>query len=223
MFSTDTKLKPSYWTSDFYQVAEDGDTKHRVEVEIYTGLGISEPEQAGWYVYCNGRAVLTADKTEKTGWSKSGLNVRYHNQFSHFRGYVYFKSDNAGVLPWTTTKADIDETSPLYKQVLQKMVEQGRPVIDFLNALDKEKQLSDRERVFTKLLKKAQLENLSKEMAAAKFDYDLPPRKVKEKMTLVSFQRPSMEVKELMKEKGCASPQELGEDLFDDAYERYIG
>jgi hypothetical protein len=40
----------------------------KVSVRIVAGVGPSNPPDAGWYVVCNGRVVLAADRTEVTGW-----------------------------------------------------------------------------------------------------------------------------------------------------------
>lgn len=60
-----------------------------VSIKILAGLAPKgKPANAGWYVYCNGRMVLYADKTETTGWGTN--NVRsYHPSLASFRGYVF--------------------------------------------------------------------------------------------------------------------------------------
>ena len=60
-----------------------------VLARIYAGLGRSNPSDAGWYVICNGRLVLSAEKSEKTGWGWQTAEMdatsgtpRFHNQFA---------------------------------------------------------------------------------------------------------------------------------------------
>jgi hypothetical protein len=113
-----------------------------VTVKLYCGLGESDPVMAGWHVFCNGRLVLEADKTDVTGWGeKHETRVPvFHPQFNNFRGYAYFDSDDAGRLPWNTTKTGMDTDSPVYRAVRPQMMKLMRPVIDFLNRLKEEKE-----------------------------------------------------------------------------------
>lgn len=109
-----------------------------VDVVLAAGISGSEPSEAGWYVFCNGRLVLGPDQTNLTGWGEGrGRTIpRFHTQFSRFRGFAFFDSDRADLLPLTTTKVGVDTTSPLWRATRQQMIELTRPVIDFLNALD---------------------------------------------------------------------------------------
>ena len=57
-----------------------------VYAEIVVGLGPSSPSEAGWYISCNGRVIVSADQSKQTGWdtiSDDGV-PKYHNQFSRF-------------------------------------------------------------------------------------------------------------------------------------------
>lgn len=109
-----------------------------IDVVLAAGISDSEPSEAGWYVFCNSRLVLGPDQTNLTGWGEGrGRTIpRFHTQFSRFRGYAFFDSDRADLLPLTTTKVGVDTTSPLWRATRQQMVDLTRPVIDFLNALD---------------------------------------------------------------------------------------
>ena len=77
---------------------------------------------AGWTVVCNDRAVLSCDRSEMTGWGEAGV-PKYHTQFIAISGIVEFQSQDAALLPTTTTKRGIDASSPLYLQVKNKMRE----------------------------------------------------------------------------------------------------
>ena len=83
-----------------------------------------------------------ADQTLTTGWGEGdGRTIpKYHNQFARFRGFAFFDSDNTGLLPWNTTKTGVDADSPIFRAVRLAMITLMRPVIDFLNKLDKEKE-----------------------------------------------------------------------------------
>ena len=112
-----------------------------VEVVLVAGLGSSEPQQAGWYVFCNSRLVVDADQTNLTGWGEGrGRKIpRFHTQFSRFRGFAFFDSDRTDLLPLTTTKVGVDKNSRIWRATRIDMIEMTRPVIDFLNLIDWER------------------------------------------------------------------------------------
>ena len=111
-------------------------------VRLWCGLGRSEDAKlSGWHIFCNGRLVLEADKTDVTGWGSTfGAKIpRFHPQYNHFRGYGFFECADAARLPWNTTKTGVDLDSPIYRATRQRMGILARPVITFLNALKSEK------------------------------------------------------------------------------------
>ena len=107
-----------------------------VQVAIITGLaervaGKWNAERAGWYVLCNGRAVVFADKTEMTEW---GLRLpRFVSKYRGFIGIVLFFSQDPEKLPWTTTKRGLNQESAILQIARSKMATQAKPVISFLN------------------------------------------------------------------------------------------
>ena len=112
-----------------------------VQVNMYAGVSESAPQEAGWYVFCNGRLVLGPDRTNTTVWGEGGGRrvPSWHTQFSRFRGFTFFESEDASRLPWTTTKVGVDGNSPIWRAVRRELVVITRPVIDFLNAIDWER------------------------------------------------------------------------------------
>lgn len=77
-------------------------------------------ERYGWFVVCNDRIVLAADKTDRTVWGHDGFNV-WHPQYNFMAGFVFFSSDDQTLLPWATTKRDLDPSSPLYRRAVERM------------------------------------------------------------------------------------------------------
>ncbi|AEM49542.1 ATP-binding protein [Stenotrophomonas maltophilia] len=121
---------------------EDGDATSAVKLTLYAGIADSSLKEAGWYIICNGRQVVGADKTELTSWqSEVGGHTlpAAHGQFSRFRGYAIFESDNAKALPWNTSKSGIDSESKVFQSARMEMANALRQVIDFLNELDAER------------------------------------------------------------------------------------
>jgi hypothetical protein len=91
-----------------------------------------EVERQGWYVICNDRVVLAGDKTDKTVWGNDNFQV-WHPQYNGFAGFVFFSSLNQAKLPWTTTKRDLDDSSPLYRRTIAKMKELTVDFIKYSN------------------------------------------------------------------------------------------
>ena len=117
----------------------------QVDLRIVAGIGPDRrpAAESGWYVYCNGRLVLKADRTALTGWGTAGLSgdgvPAWHPQYARFRGFVFFTSDSPAALPWTTTKTEIDESSDVYRNALIKMRSVIRSFTTFTNELGEER------------------------------------------------------------------------------------
>jgi len=104
-------------------------------------------ERAGWYVFCNNRAVLAADKSEATGWGSAGL-PKYHSKYNGFIGLLFFQSTDPLLLPWRTTKRGVNADSLAYQRIRADMAAAARPIITFLNDMypsDIPEELSERE------------------------------------------------------------------------------
>lgn len=94
--------------------------------------GATEAETAGISVVCNDRVVLLADRTLKTGWGDGGV-PRYHPQFRAIAGLITFTSNNAGKLPISTTKRDLDVGSDVYLTARKAAMEGLKTFTDFTN------------------------------------------------------------------------------------------
>lgn len=94
--------------------------------------------EAGWWVFCNNRLLLVADKTAETGWGNGAAS--YHPQYRLFRGYVYMSSLDAALLPWNTTKTGVDADSRVWRRVQALMVSALVDVQALLNRLKRERE-----------------------------------------------------------------------------------
>lgn len=90
-----------------------------------------EPTPYGWYIICNGRVVLAADKTEISGWGK-GL-PKWHQQYAGFIGVVVLSAKNASDLPLTTTKRSVDQASGIFQKAKQEIKKISRAWVDYTN------------------------------------------------------------------------------------------
>lgn len=107
-----------------------------VSCAVIAGLYIPEGKffsasQAGWYVFCNGRAVAFADKTEMTGWGN--FLPTFQPKHRPFLGLVFFTAEDPENLPWTTTKASINQESAIWQHSLRIMSSIGRQVTTYLD------------------------------------------------------------------------------------------
>ena len=116
-------------------------TGAEVEMQLYAGLSSGEEgdeeidtddpalftgaDAAGWYVFCNGRALLFANRGRLTGWGEEV--PRFHPQFRRFRGFVYLTGDSAA-MPWNTAKTTVDEDSEIWAQTRRHLVRRAPQV-----------------------------------------------------------------------------------------------
>lgn len=114
----------------FVELADEGaDTD---DPDRFTGANL-----AGWYVVCNGRMLLFADKSRLTGW---GVEVAdYHPQYRRFRGYAYLSGSSAA-MPWNTAKTAVDEDSPIWQLVRNEIVTALREARTVMNRMKSEVQ-----------------------------------------------------------------------------------
>jgi hypothetical protein len=115
-----------------------------VSVEIIGGMAAAPPEgeepedsidrdrRYGWYVVCNGRIVLAADKSSDSGWGTEEW-PQWHPQYAGFMGIIMFNASNALALPLTTTKRSIEDSSEIYRRARPRMRELTRKWIDYTN------------------------------------------------------------------------------------------
>jgi hypothetical protein len=200
-----------------------------VTARIYAGVGRSNPTDAGWYVICNGRLLLGADKSEKTGWGWDSTEMdaasgtpRYHNQFARFRGYVLFDSADAGRLPWNTTKTDIDRDNAIWLDARETMAGVMRPVIDFLNLVDSESDLPEPERLLTVALAGAQTRSIADVKKEQRFRYPESPRRPRPRTITIQFRKERERVAALQEAMGTNSARDTGDAAFEEAYSRYV-
>lgn len=88
-------------------------------------------DKAGWYVICNGRVVVSANKDDLTGWGSP--MPAFHSKFRGFVGLALFISEKTDLLPWTTSKRGLNRESLVFQRARNVMASVARPVLNFLN------------------------------------------------------------------------------------------
>ena len=92
-------------------------------------------DKSGWYILCNGRVIVHADKTILTGWGVRGLLPQFMPKHRGFLGVVFLKSDRPEELPWNTKKRGVNSESAVYIRTLKRMNAFARVVIQFQNKI----------------------------------------------------------------------------------------
>ncbi len=227
LVADDAKFRPGTDELLFEDVANEKDVK----VRIVVGVGHSSPREAGWYVVCNGRVILEADRRSATGWgqieeqSGSMMIPSFHNQFARFRGIVSFDSNDSARVPWNTTKTDVDQDNPIWQKTFGRMMEMMRPVITFLNDLDTDIDEHSRDRSplleYVNKARAVKPEELPKQatfIAPARGTIVKGPKTIK-----VQFSKPVEQVEFLMEELSVTSATAVGQRTFELIYQRMGG
>lgn len=177
------------------------------DAEKYRG----EPP-AGWYLFCNDRLLLYADKTRLTGWGAEA--AAYHPQYARFRGYVLLEGD-ARYMPWTTTKTGVDEDSRVFRAVQGEMFDALQKVQAAINRLKAERRREPAAQPAVQALDKAKPVPLSEVEPSAAFRLpdaapDPPPSAqwIRYQVDLDDFERVAGVI-------GSEVPSEVGRATFD--------
>lgn len=211
-------IEPMY-SEDSLQIGS-GTVKRR----IFAGVGRSSPQEAGWYVFCNGRMILSADQTKATGWERGddeqGVTMpKFHGQFARFRGYVFLDAQDASLLPWNTTKTGVDEDTDIWRNTYSQMRSAMRPVIDFLNKIADETDNPPSQRPLTDAINRALPQSVRSITKVGPF---MVPRQTTgprpPPWTSIQFSRPKSQVDELKEIYQASSNTELGGIIFDEAF-----
>jgi len=218
------KIKPAYYTHSF---------ENDVEVKILAGVSEDLKDEGGWYVFFNNRLIIGPDTSKTTGWTggkgkdKGDGVALYHDQYFRFRGYIFFNSQNPTYLPWTTTKTTVDDGSPLYKNVRQKMIDIMRPIMSFMNKVkqEKEKNNPEKNRKFNIALENSKPQNIFEilnEPEGLKHTFSCSIREftpVKDGVR-VSFLRPKEQVEKVKKFFDVSKNGDAGAFAFDYFYKK---
>lgn len=222
----DKEFKPAYWAHKFDK---------KLSVEVLCGISEDKGDEGGWYIFCNERLITGPDTSAVTGWTgrREGANgvAAYHDQFHRFRGYVFFNSPDASLLPWNTTKTGIDKDSGKYIFVKEKMIEMMKPTMKLMNLLKKEREKNKpkKEQPLNQKVEKANILPISKILEKKKTlnEYFIFPVEKKKTEKLgegrITYSRPYTEIDKVKSALRVTTLTEVGEKTFDYFYKREIG
>ena len=197
-----------------------------VTVELFAGMVTAPPsdseppthdrdQRSGWYVLCNGRVVLAADRTDLTVWGKDRFPA-WHSQYRGFVGVVLFSSRNPVLLPMTTTKNSVDTGSAVYRRAVAEMRKPTRSWIDYTNA---RKPSRENARIMEKATKPVPIERVTQRGSVK-----LPSGISKEKEANILYTEPVARVKALAKAFGktTMSYKDVGQRSFNFSYDQLV-
>jgi hypothetical protein len=178
------------------------------DAEKYRG----EPP-AGWYVFCNDRLLIYADKGRLTGWGVEAAT--YHPQYSRFRGYVLIEG-NSKFMPWNTTKTGVDEDSRVFREVQNDMFDALQKVQAVINRLKKERrQKSDGARPAVDALEQAKPALLSDISESTSFVVPAPAPEPPPTAKWIRYQVDLEDFENVAETVGSDSPSEVGRTTFE--------
>ena len=210
----------------------------KVHLRIVAGIGPKrQPRMSGWYVYCNGRLVLKADRTSLTGWGtadvdgKSGIPA-WHNQYGRFYGFVFFDSDYPAALPWATTKTEIDESNEAYRFARRKMQNIIRSFATYTNA--EKQELEDFEasdgsvpKTIAEALDSADFISITNIAMEPPSKFSVPRRSasalIGQRMANIQFKAEEERVEKLKQALDVRTNRQIGEIAFAQLYQEEIG
>ena len=171
---------------------------------------------AGWYVLCNARVVLSADRSELTGW---GVGMpAFHSKYSGFVGVVFFHSQDPHLLPWTTTKRNLNRESIAFQKTRNLMIAAARPVISFLNEMyPSEIPEESQERKIADQVKHADLRTIAAKVADSKFVVKKGKRAPEKTTQRIQFDAEKRDIERIRKHIGKPhwSLEKIGKHTFD--------
>ena len=201
-----------------------------VSIEIIGGMAAPPPDDVdpdeseegdrrfGWYVVCNGRIVLAADKTSITGWGTENW-PQWHYQYSGFVGVILFTAKRATALPLTTTKRSVDTSSEVFRRARPRMREVSKNWIAYTN--QRKQALEEAKR------KESAAMAVALSAVAKKSSVTLPTLTTKpvEKVANVAYSIPLARMRKLAKELGSINLayRDVGLRSFEYTYEDLVG
>ena len=217
---TGDKFKAAIEEFSFYEDSEDP-----IGVRVIAGVSDSSPSHAGWYIVCNGRVVMSGDRSEETGWGsvadqKDGI-PKYHNQYARFRGVAFFDCRSSSKLPWNTTKTGLDASSAIWLATVPKMLDHTRTVINFLNDLDNDvEEFGQSSPLLSALNSETTLKEVESLRGPSAFSWDPAPRPPGPRTTKIQYSREADKIGTLMTALNVRSAKAVGEATFDLIYRR---
>lgn len=197
-----------------------------VRIEISVGLADPPPDDTsatarhpdsgvyGWYVVCNDRVVVSADKSADTGWGVKPVPA-WHPQYIGFIGVARFDSNKPEKLPWKTTKRDVESSNVYFQRALPVMMRATKKLTDYTNT----------RRAEAKRLKK--LERSASALPVSRITVSTPmklPATTAKNLVMIEYVREAADVAAAAEVLGLVgtSPSEVGIRTFEYFFAREV-
>ncbi|WP_433619277.1 ATP-binding protein [Paenibacillus cellulositrophicus] len=202
------RIKPAYLEKEI----------NSVQVKVVAGVTENGyPSKAGWYIYCNDRLIVDSDRTTITGWGDGA--PKFHPTFARFRGYLYFYSNDPTLLPWNTTKTNVDLENMIFNSVREDLIRVMKPILDFLK-----RQTSENTSIFNNLflecksISASQIKHnqvvVSGDGFKEVFQYPLKEIQVDSKFKTISYTVPISDFEKVSESIGYTTAKDIGEKTF---------
>ncbi|WP_315756022.1 ATP-binding protein [Bradyrhizobium sp. SZCCHNRI2007] len=219
-------IMPVMRVSDDFAPFRHVETHDDVKIEITVGLADPPPDDTsatarnpdsgvyGWYVVCNDRVVVSADKSSDTGWGVKPVPA-WHPQYIGFMGVVRFDSYEPKKLPWKTTKRDVESSNTFYQRALPIMMRATKKLTDYTN----------RRRADAKRLKK--IEKAAKQVPISRVTANEQmrlPMTTTNDVVMIEYVREAADVAAAAEALGLvgSSPSEVGIQTFEYFFRREV-
>jgi hypothetical protein len=205
--------------SEYANVAKEEFEEHGVKVTLYAGLAGRDTSgewraiDAGWYVACNGRLVVVADRTVETGWG-AGMPT-FVPKYRGFVGLAFFYSMDPLLLPWKTTKQGLNQESLIFQRARTRMATIARPVLSFLDNMYSSQEIEhEAQRQVAAGIKPLDVRNLTEKPAVTFKAVAKPPSEV---MVRVQYSAKQTELNRVRKSLGKSTwpATRIGRYTFD--------
>ena len=201
-------------------------SKAPVAVRIVVGVSDPAPSNAGWYVVCNRRVIVSADRSDYTGWGTVGDSKeripKFTNAYARFRGVVFFDCKDPRKMPWNTTKTGLDDAAVVWQRAYEKMRDHARSVVNFLNDMANEVAAygSDGSPLLAALKSETKLVRVEEFGSRSRqFKWNQNPPEVGPKKVSIQYSKEEEKIEALKELFEVTSARAVGEASFDWAYE----
>lgn len=206
-----------------------GSDDDAVSVEIIAGMAGPPPEGTepderidaekayGWYIACNGRIVLAADRTSVSGWGTPDW-PQWHYQYAGFLGIVLFTAPDASLLPLTTTKRSVDLSSDVFLRARVYMRDVSKRWIAYTN--ERKRNLDEAKKIEQQAIE-VTLENIKKQPVV---QLPMVPKRSVELRANVNYSVPLARMKKLAGAFGSVqlTYRDVGLKSFDFSYDELV-
>ncbi len=167
---------------------------------------------AGWYMFCNDRLLLYADKGRLTGWGVEAAS--YHPQYGRFRGYVLLDGDSR-FMPWNTTKTGVDEDSRVFRAVQNEMFDALQKVQAVINRLKAERRRDPDAQPAVRALELAEPKPLPDLPHSTSFVVPPPAPDPPQTAQWIRYQVDLVDFERVAESVGSDTPADVGRTTFD--------